>query len=262
MYKYNYFLHYFLCLVVLVSCKENSNDQDLEIDMTLINEIIHDMYSPNTGNGYPHGVPKSWDWCNGPIIRATSEVPTDWTAVISWGTIYRDLTDADDSNTRIELSNIRLCMLDKTTGEWIIKSNAQVEGILLTEDLDQVNHPAISANIRIEADGNPSGKILHGRTWHFFPKSRSSFTPANAGGWYVIYSAKLIVDDPNLPDDRSKSRYIMNAGADLWKSLSAPYPNNGDVAISRFKYITNEWTDIHMTTLSWEKLKANPPPAF
>jgi hypothetical protein len=226
-------------------------------------EVNYDMTQPNGPDpAYPHGVPTSWDWRNGPVIHRALP-PPDFYAYTSWGGINRDLTDSQDTNTRIHVTNIKAYILSKS-GVWRVIQDARLGGALYPEDLDETNNPPISANIRTEPDGNPSGKILHGRGWHVFPSSRASINPADVAGVYVTYSARLIVDDPSRPDDRSIARYMMNVGSDWWRSLSAPFKsdfsNNVGVFTSRFKYLNTNWQAVHGTTLTLAQLNANPPP--
>jgi hypothetical protein len=257
-----------IVLLMLISCKTQTHLQNNGHTDAFVNEIIYDMTTPNTPpNGYPHGVPVEWDWQHGPVIQQ-DKLPAGFTAMIPWGVVYRDLTDSKDSNTRVELSNIKAYILSKSAGKWTLIKNDQVKGALYPEKIDEeTTNPPISPNIRIEPSANPSCKIVHGRTWHHFPSSRVSIDSADFGGLYVIYSARLIIDNPTLPDDRAIAKYLMQAGGDWWRDLTAPfrfenghYFNNNGIAVSRFKYITNQWSAIHMTTLNSDQLKSNPPP--
>jgi hypothetical protein len=57
---------------------------------------------------------------------------------------------------------------------------------------------------------------------------------------------------------------MMSVGADYWKTLDAQWDQwktNGDLAISRFRFITPKWQWFHMCTRPAEDIRRDPPPA-
>ena len=83
-------------------------------------------------------------------------------------------------------------------------------------------------------------------------------------GVVVVLQARLIVDDPSKPDDRSSARYLCGAGADYYPALSGSWPGdasfNPGVAIGKLKFVKLQWRSFSMTTLSEVQLQQNPPP--
>ena len=73
---------------------------------------------------------------------------------------------------------------------------------------------------------------------------------------------RLIVDNPDLPDDRHLANYVGHVGGDSYSTTSNP-AYKGDNGISRYKEITNDWQPFNFYSGSWENkaaLAANPPP--
>ena len=86
---------------------------------------------------------------------------------------------------------------------------------------------------------------------------------ASVAGVLVTTQARLVLDDPNGPDDRDQARYVLGVGADYWLSLAAQWDQwktNGDVGIGRFRYVTPEWQTYTMSSLDEAELRQNPPP--
>jgi hypothetical protein len=83
-------------------------------------------------------------------------------------------------------------------------------------------------------------------------------------GIFTTVQARLILDDPTLPDDRAQARYLLSVGGDYWRDLAAEWQSDwttvGDAAIGRFRYVITDWQSFNMTTVSDEVLCANPPP--
>jgi hypothetical protein len=215
--------------------------------------------------GLPHGVPESFDWQAKPRIGWGTDMKTaNFTAFIFWGQVYEDSAGSTSTNTRVQIRNTRAYVLDKNDGQWyLIQSHESVQGAAYVEDF--AGDSNIEANVRDEADGGVSVLMTDGYNFHFWhPDGRTLLDPERVGGVFTTIQARLIVDDPNLPDDRDQARYLMSVGADYWLDLvtgwRADWTANGDVAIGRFRYITSEWNAFNMTTLTPYELCQNPPP--
>jgi hypothetical protein len=72
--------------------------------------------------------------------------------------------------------------------------------------------------------------------------------------------ARLIVDNPALPDDRANAKFLMHIGAD--QKNAAGQTVVGDIGMSRWKRITNDWQPFSFLTGGWTKeqfMATNPP---
>ena len=228
-----------------------------------IQQIADDMALPH--EGYPHGVPSGWDWAQGPVVRPDANNPsTNFTAATGWFQVYRDTSDSQDTNTRVQVRNPKVWFKLKSTDQWKLMSGTPgVDGAFYVENF--ANDSNTASNAMNLSDGSSAAKLAHGHNWHFWPSSgRFSIDSTDIAGIVVTVQARLIVDDPSQTDDRDVAKYILDAGGDYWLSLSAAwqadYSANKDFGIARFKYVTNDWRAFNLTTLTLQELQANPVP--
>lgn len=226
----------------------------------LISTIIYDMTPPH--EGIPHGVPTHYKWVSGPIIDTERNVQ-GYKAITAWGQLYEDSTGNPAINSRVQIKNIKTYMLSKKDGKWhLLQSSKKVEGAAYREDFaGDINKPA---DIRDEPDGSVSVKAGQGYNFHFWPATgRVSIDPEDVAGLFIAVQARLITDNPQQPDDRSKARYLLGMGGDYWVDLTAQWDNwttNGGVGVGKLKYVTTSWRTFTMTTLSPTEIRQNPPP--
>jgi hypothetical protein len=222
--------------------------------------ILSDMTQPHEGR--PHGVPLSYDWALRPRLGLGND-PGQFRAMTAWGQVYADAEGSPARNTRIHLRNIQAWYLGKRDGRWHLWQFSQVvDGAAYREDfVDDLNKPA---DVRHEKDGGLSVRLEEGYNYHFWPAGgRAVIDPLDIAGVFTTVQARLLVDDPDKPDDRPQARYLLSMGADYWLDLSAQWDQwktNGDIAIGRFRYLTGDWQAFNMTTLSAGELRRNPPP--
>jgi hypothetical protein len=238
----------------------------------LAQAILNDMTLPH--EGYPHGVPANWNWAQGPEINM-GNTPGAFTAMIAWGQLYEAREGNPARNTRVQLRDIRSCVLSKADGQWQqLQYVHRIEGAAYIEDFSgNANHPA---DVRNEQDGTISVTAGDGYNFHFWPStitftSRVTINPADIAAILTTCQARLIVGNPALPDDRATARYVMNMGGDYWIDLTAAwapnYQHNDDIGMGRFKYVTADWQNFFMTTASAAQISATaaqlaviPPP--
>lgn len=152
-------------------------------------------------------------------------------------------------------------MLNKQ-GKWSELGNFPIVGAWYEENFaDNLNKPA---EIRKESDGSISVKAGFGYNFHFFWDKRIAIDANDILGIVTMVSGRLVLDDPNKPDDRKKSKYIMGSGADYWRDFTAEWlhneENNAGVGLGRLKKVENEWRKYYMHTLSEEALQKHPIP--
>lgn len=207
--------------------------------------------------GIPHGVPSSYDWYSEPKVIGHTP-PEGWTAALPWGQVYVDNTAATTApNTRVEIGRVEMRILDTTDNHWRVERWCSVTGSWYPEDFVGASEPS---DIRTEPSGRVSATAGDGKTFHFFPSARFTIDPETIGGVIVTVWARLIVADPDQPDDRSSARYLLSVGSDWYPDLvtppNSPQPGTG---IGRFRYVSSEWRPFHFTTMTEEQLNANPP---
>jgi hypothetical protein len=228
--------------------------------VSVADQIAADMESSHEGR--PHGVPPSYGWALKPVVIMGNN-SNGWKAITAWGAVYEEAQGNHAANTRVNIRQMRLYLLRKTSGRWFLLQDTNApEGAAYHEDFSgDVNRPA---DIRKEPDGTISVTAGSGYNFHFFPRDRASIPPQDIGGIVVTLQARLIIGDVNKPDDRNVARYLCDAGADYYPALTGGWPGgesfNPGVAIGKMKYVPLNWRSFSMTTLSRPELEKNPPP--
>jgi hypothetical protein len=179
----------------------------------------------------------------------------------AWGQIYEDAAGNPASNTRVEIRNLEAYVLSKD-GTWSkVQGTSNFDGAAFRNDFaGNGNQPA---QVKQEENGNISVKTGDGYNYHFWPPTRGSIDPNDIAGIVTTAEARLVVDDPQKPDDRSEARYLMSVGADYWQSKNVGWDNfntNGDAAMGKLKYVEEDWQKFTMNTVSPDVLANNPPP--
>lgn len=250
-----------LCSVIYACLAAGEQELPLVTERNTVETIIADMTLPH--EGVPHGVPATWDWAQRPVINM-GNAPGAFTAMTSWGQLYEAREGNPAGNTRVQLRNIRAYQLSTRDGHWhLLQRSVPVEGEAYREDFADDTHTP--AQIRNETDGGISVKAGGGYNFHFWPSTgRVAIDPTDIDGIFTTCQARLIVDNPALPDDRATARYVLNMGGDYWRSLTACWlpdqRNNDDIGMGRFKRVTTQWQAFNMCTVPEAQLRRNPPP--
>jgi hypothetical protein len=254
---------YFIFLLLLLlftsySCTSGENQELSAVNS--IQEILDDMALCH--EALPHGVPESYGWQKCPRVGMGND-PGSFAALMPWGQVYVSEKGNDAPNTRVELRHLETFYLSRKDGLWHLWSgDYTVEGASYVEDF--VDDISIPADVRQEDSGTVSIRCEEGYNYHFWsPSGRTSLDSTDIAGVFSTCQARLILHDPDLPDDRQRSTYMLSVGADYWKALDSEWDQwrtNGDIGIGRFRFISKEWEAFNMHTLTEEALRANPPP--
>ena len=225
-----------------------------------IETIINDMKLPH--EGHPHGVPLSWDWAQKPRLGKGNN-PGSYKAMTAWGQLYEDAYGNPAKNTRVHIRDIKAYMLSKKDGQWHLLQKSQlVYGAAFREDF--AYNYSKTPDFRMENDGSISVKAGNGYNVHFWAYTgRALIEPDDIAGIFTTVQARLIVDNPDYPDDRLQARYLLDMGGDYWLNLDSNWgflTTNQDIGIGRFRYVTTDWKSFNMHTLSEAQILTNPPP--
>jgi hypothetical protein len=247
--------------ILAANCMAGIAAQQPPAKINSLQPVIDDMTLPHEGR--PHGVPASYDWAKGPKMALGNHPPAGWHAMTAWGQLYEDAKGNPARNTRVEIRNMRTYVLSRRDGRWrSVQSSKEVTGGAYREDfVDDINK---KPDLRHEPDGGVSVTAGGGYNFHFWPPDgRAKIDPADIGGVFVTVEARLVVDNPSKPDDRSRARYLLSVGADYWVNRHANWDHfktNDAVGVGRFKYVTERWQAFNFTTLKAHELRQNPPP--
>lgn len=238
----------------------SSSTKSPSASTSVATQVAGDMQGRN--ETYPHGVPLSYDWANGPVVIMGNN-SNGWQAITSWGVVYEAADGNPATNSRVNIRDMQTYFLQKSSHKWLLLQNTSTPtGAAYLEDFSgDVNKPG---DIRREPDGTISVTAGGGYNLHFYPQNRASINPNDIGGIVVVYQARLIVGDTKKPDDRSAARYLCSSGADYYPGLTGGWPGNASfnpgVAIGKMKFVKSQWRSFAMTTLTQSQLQSNPPP--
>lgn len=228
------------------------------VDPTTAGKLVGDMQGVNEGT--PNGVPDNYGFKYGPIISDGNN-NNGQDAVETWGTLYVDAAGNPAVNTRVNVRGGLMYWLRASTGKWNLgmATNA-FDGNYYSEDF--VTSYPDKLNFRTEPDGTLSFNTTAGRVAHWYaPWPRILFDPYDYAGVIVLYQARLIIDDPTGPDDRSIAKFLVNAGGDYYPGATTPgIENNPGIGGSKFKYVEIDWRFWCMTTVTLQTLQLYPPP--
>lgn len=228
-------------------------------------QLKDDMRLPHVGN--LDGVPDFYDWAHNPRVGMGNDgaASSGFNAATAWGQIYSSYGGSNDPapNTNVQVANLGLAVLSKS-GTWSIIQRTITEGDrgidagYFTSDFQgNITSPESPPQL---ADGTRTGHPNIKYNLHFFPQGRVNINNNDIAGIIAWFDARLVLRDPSGADDRANARYLAGAGGDYWQSLSAPWPNNGDFAIGRHRWVTNDWQTFTAHTLTDAQIDANPPP--
>ena len=230
-------------------------------DANSINIIIDDITLPH--ESFPHGVPQLWPWAQKPSIRIDITVPLSWSQIIAWGQAYESASGNPSINSRIHIKDLKLYILSKTSGIWqLIQNSNRVTGAAYHEDFkDGIHIPIEQKN---ENSKGTSVQLIKGYNYHFWPTSGKADINVNeVKAVFVTVKARLICNDPNLPDDRTSAQLLLSVGADFWADKDSHFDyfkSSIGTRCGRFKFLKPEWQSYNMITLLKDQVLQNPPP--
>jgi len=156
--------------------------------------------------------------------------------VVTWTWIWEGKGN-QATNTRVACRDARAYWLSKSTGRWNLAFDVRPSGLTwpLTWKDGKSTTPFMEpqkvsgregGNQRNEDAEIMSCKPTFDTNYELWGKAvigHQDFLDVKA--WYLATDVKLIVDDPNLPDDRDLAKYIVTVGADFGTSQRDKTPN-------------------------------------
>ena len=222
-----------------------------EPTMPTVQGLLDDMTL--TAEGRPHGVPDAWKWSKGPVIVLGLNT-AGYSRVTAWGQVYEALEGNPAVNTGVEIKELRLYLLSKSTGQWTI---AQADNAIAGAAFLEAFGGNKKATIFATPDGGQAVQPGNGYNFHFWPAGGSvPMNPGDVGGVIVTCRARLVTVDPSLPDDRDVARYVLNVGADYKVAIGASSPG---VGMGRFKFVSKDWRAFTFNVSAQSLWAAIPP---
>ena len=223
---------------------------------------ISDAIRQNTlgqSEGFPVGVPKSWNWYKGWSDEGMHTPPADFTAVEGWGAIYQKAGAPTYSNpaAAVEVANAKTYVHLKEMGQWTLVQ-------------DQSTRPIVGGHFVTDFTGNagyamkvsslPGGGASFapppaGYNDHFWYQSRGTYTAGTVDAVYV--QMDLRITDPNL-------NVVAIVGADWWRDASAPYlddhSNNPGIGSTNWVELSTQWKTLGYYSMSTAQFQKDLPP--
>ncbi len=274
-------------------------------DMTKMNDVdlrrtAKDTAGRFVGPGYVMmgndargtSAPKYW---SDKLVDRTYASAAYWEAINPWFYITTGKNNAS-TNTRVEISQIKLNILRRSTNQWETVQIESVGGSFYGTDL--AGKPVDKAP-DIRNGKNGSVEILQNLdqnlVFHGWGKEMN-YNTKDILAVHTQVQARLVVNDSSKPDDRAKAQQLIQVGTDYYphlgtrvedqkmrmrddegkKEVDGYFPG---VGLSRAKLVTNEWQTFNFVnvnapgvkhegtgganvSITADQLRNNPPPSW
>ena len=261
---------------------ENVNTLDTVIsDMTKENdkvlayngEVGKRFYGPGTlvmGTN-PHG-DQTPGYYKKALVHPDFKDADAWNAMVPWLEIFT-ARENQARNTSVEMSNIKLYVLRKSTGKWQEVDNSALGGM----EFPKHGASGSESNADLHSKGgnmvvtpaSDENRMFHGWGNEVDTRQRSDgFSTDDIKAVFATVNARLVKKDDKGADDRDKSQYHLQMGTDY-------YPEKGvrtsdrrmemrdehgnktgtyfpGVGVSRAKRVTNDWQAFNFVTI-WDE---------
>ncbi|WP_271585171.1 hypothetical protein [Bradyrhizobium sp. CCBAU 45389] len=225
-----------------------------------ISELLK-QNTPGNSEGFPAGVPPSYNWYQGWNDGGLWSPPADFSAVEGWGQVYPKVgaLPYSNPNAALEVANAKTYVRLKPSGEWkLVQDQAKVQltgGHFVQDFAGNVAIPMKATTLpgtTISFDAPPAGYNNH-----FWYKARGTYPAGTVDAVYV--QMEMRVTDANL-------HLIAMVGADWWRHATAPYledhSNNPGVGGSNWIALSIQWKTIGFYSMSEAEFRASPAPPF
>jgi Bacterial Ig-like domain len=224
---------------------------------------LSDITTQNTLNkseGFPVGVPQSWNWYKGWNDDGQHTPPAGFTAVEGWGQVYHQVGQPlTNANANVEVANAKTYVRLKATGEWVLvqdQAKGQLAGGHFVTDF--ANNGGYDMKVDTLAGGRASFDAPPaGYNDHFWYQSRGTFANGAVDAVYVQMDMRTTDQNANL---------VAMVGADWWRNASAPYlddhSNNPGIGGTNWIELSTEWKTLGYYSLPTAEFQANLPPSL
>lgn len=183
--------------------------------------------------------------------------------VFPWYVIFSYGGNVACTNTRVQVRNIAAYWYSKSQQKWILAVASNTADAL--NDRYDTDYNYGQANMRNETVVNGGGTSVKPTTSYciqgWTTGGFGAINPTDVGAFFTYCEARLIVDNPALPDDRYKANLIVCPGMD-YKNPAYNSVNGGtvgSVAAGRFKIVTNSWRPFNVYAIAPGVTPPSPP---
>ncbi|MBH5386116.1 Ig-like domain-containing protein [Bradyrhizobium diversitatis] len=221
---------------------------------------LSELIKQNTlgqSEGYPDGVPHSYNWYKGWNPDGLLTPPADFTAVEGWAQVYTEEGAPASPNTNVEVANAKTYVHIKETGQWLLVQDQSQLGIagghFVTDFSGNSGYPMQVTTLASGAVSFDAPST--GYNDHFWYGARGTYAAGTVDGVYVQMDMRQT--DPN-------ANLVGMVGVDWWRNASAPYlddhSNNPGVGGSNWVELSTQWKTIGYYSMSTAAFQANLPP--
>ncbi|MEH2523530.1 MULTISPECIES: Ig-like domain-containing protein [unclassified Bradyrhizobium] len=222
---------------------------------------LSDIVTQNTLNmseGFPQGVPHSWNWYKGWNDDGLHTPPAGFTAVEGWGQVYhQEGQPLTNPNANVEVANSKTYVRIKQTGEWVLvqdQSKLPITGGHFVTDF--TNNGGYAMNVSPLSGGGASFDAPpNGYNDHFWFQSRGTYQAGTIDAVYVQMDMRTTDANANL---------VAMVGADWWRDANAPYlqdhSNNPGIGGTNWVELSTQWKTLGYYSTTTAEFQGNLPP--
>jgi len=218
--------------------------------------VVSDSDPTLSHDGHPHGVPSDFSWYSHPTRNDLATTPAEtlgqFHAIIGWGQLYEEADGSPATNTRVQVRalqtwyRLRPSAPDGDRAEdWILASPGIVDhpdAAWYEESFaNDFNQPSDAETVASGSGGGLTATAGEGHVFHFYPSSRHAVDLTDVEAVFTTVEARLIVADPNGPEDCDRARFIMNVGTDVYEGVAGSVETAPAIDEGRFRYVTKDW---------------------
>lgn len=206
---------------------------------------------------------QGYSWQYGPDPDSGDLTPPGgFSALTGWFAVTIDAsptctTQSPVANVRVELRRYKTYAL--AGGVWKLVQDQTNGGLGSWLFLPNYQGSGGSLNLRNEPDGGQSWLPTSDGLWHGWPTNRASI-PSGTTAVCTQYEARLVLDNPSGPDNRSSAQILAEAGFDWWQTTSSG--SNALGMNGRYKLVPQDgsYRWYNGCSASSSLLLSNPPP--
>jgi len=243
--------------VVANTAREKTNSLDLIVsDMAKLNDQpllgVDPKYGFAKGPGYvvmgndPRGV-NTPDWHKKKYPHLINNNYWNW--LLPWFVHFEGVGN-QATNVRIQMRSFKVYAKSKSTGKWRQVNKTEDAGAIMCPHGSNYYNCERKGPMRDEATGGVSARPVVGFNYHGWWGSREKIDGSDLAAIMVTLQARLIPDNVDLPDDRPKAKFLMQVGADYYRSDNTADTVLPAVGLSRVRLLSSQWQSYSMTTFS------------
>ena len=205
--------------------------------------------------------------------RDKNGVNPRFNAALGWGQVYQAAGTRPVDNVSVQVRNMDLAVYDYSSNRWFqVREDEEIGGLYFLEsfrgDISGASDRVTYGGDTIEAPVFPPDLYRsverdfgEGVNFHFFHERRGEIDIQRDQEFLSNFEARLVLTDPNGPDNLAEAQVLMGAGADIWREVTTDgfdpeFRDHFDVGIGRHRFLTTDWQPFNMGTFDENELRS------